>query len=48
MNEPTPGGGPKTRFIECGVYKGKGMAVFTSGGDSQGNFNDENKFVFLK
>ncbi|XP_073993367.1 ATP-dependent 6-phosphofructokinase isoform X2 [Rhodnius prolixus] len=36
MNEPTPGGGPKTRFIECGVYKGKGMAVFTSGGDSQG------------
>lgn len=24
------------RFIERGSYKGKGIAVFTSGGDSQG------------
>lgn len=24
------------RFIERGVHKGKGIAVFTSGGDSQG------------
>lgn len=26
----------KSKFIECGFYKGKGIAVFTSGGDSQG------------
>ncbi|XP_014246754.1 ATP-dependent 6-phosphofructokinase isoform X2 [Cimex lectularius] len=26
----------KKRFIECGAFKGKGIAVFTSGGDSQG------------
>jgi len=25
------------RFIERGSHKGKGLAVFTSGGDSQGN-----------
>lgn len=27
---------PKQRFIERGAHKGKGIAVFTSGGDSQG------------
>ncbi|CAH1286317.1 unnamed protein product [Diabrotica balteata] len=26
----------KSKFIERGAYKGKGLAVFTSGGDSQG------------
>lgn len=26
----------KQRFIERGSHKGKGLAVFTSGGDSQG------------
>lgn len=26
----------KQRFIERGAHKGKGIAVFTSGGDSQG------------
>ncbi|NEU35650.1 hypothetical protein GN156_33880, partial [bacterium LRH843] len=26
----------KKRFIERGSHKGKGIAVFTSGGDSQG------------
>lgn len=26
----------KKRFIERGSHKGKGLAVFTSGGDSQG------------
>lgn len=26
----------KQRFIERGAHKGKGLAVFTSGGDSQG------------
>lgn len=26
----------KRRFIERGSHKGKGIAVFTSGGDSQG------------
>ena len=26
----------KKRILECGAYKGKGIAVFTSGGDSQG------------
>lgn len=26
----------KQRFIQRGAHKGKGMAVFTSGGDSQG------------
>lgn len=25
-----------TRFIRPGTHKGKGLAVFTSGGDSQG------------
>ena len=25
------------RFIKPGSHKGKGLAVFTSGGDSQGN-----------
>ena len=28
----------KRNFIERGAHKGKGMAVFTSGGDSQGIF----------
>lgn len=28
--------GLKQRFIERGAHKGKGIAVFTSGGDSQG------------
>ncbi|KAI5640571.1 phosphofructokinase domain-containing protein [Phthorimaea operculella] len=28
--------GTTTRFIERGAHKGKGLAVFTSGGDSQG------------
>lgn len=28
--------GDKQRFIERGSHKGKGLAVFTSGGDSQG------------
>jgi hypothetical protein len=28
----------KQKFIERGSHKGKGIAVFTSGGDSQGNF----------
>lgn len=27
---------PKQRFIEQGSHKGKGIAVFTSGGDSPG------------
>lgn len=27
---------PNQRFIERGSHKGKGIAVFTSGGDSQG------------
>lgn len=27
---------PNERFIERGSHKGKGLAVFTSGGDSQG------------
>lgn len=31
MSEPT-----HQRFIERGSHKGKGIAVFTSGGDSQG------------
>lgn len=31
MAEPT-----HQRFIERGSHKGKGIAVFTSGGDSQG------------
>lgn len=31
MTEPT-----HQRFIERGSHKGKGIAVFTSGGDSQG------------
>lgn len=26
-----------TKFIKPGSHKGKGLAVFTSGGDSQGN-----------
>ncbi|XP_014287714.1 ATP-dependent 6-phosphofructokinase isoform X1 [Halyomorpha halys] len=26
----------KRRILQCGYYKGKGIAVFTSGGDSQG------------
>jgi len=26
------------RFIERGSHKGKGLAVFTSGGDSQGTY----------
>lgn len=33
----------KKRFIERGSHKGKGLAVFTSGGDSQGII----LFVFL-
>lgn len=28
----------KRRFIERGSHKGKGIAVFTSGGDSQGMY----------
>lgn len=28
----------KKRFIERGSHKGKGIAVFTSGGDSQGEY----------
>lgn len=28
---------PVQRFIKPGSHKGKGLAVFTSGGDSQGN-----------
>lgn len=28
--------GPIQRFIQHGSHKGKGIAVFTSGGDSQG------------
>ncbi|KAK9505913.1 hypothetical protein O3M35_009877 [Rhynocoris fuscipes] len=27
---------PASKFVECGFYKGRGLAVFTSGGDSQG------------
>lgn len=29
-------GTEKMKFIERGSHKGKGLAVFTSGGDSQG------------
>ena len=29
----------KHKFIKLGSHKGKGLAVFTSGGDSQGNSN---------
>jgi len=29
---------PAQRFIKPGTHKGKGIAVFTSGGDSQGIF----------
>lgn len=31
-----PGNDVTQRFIERGSHKGKGIAVFTSGGDSQG------------
>lgn len=27
-----------TKFIKPGSHKGKGLAVFTSGGDSQGEY----------
>lgn len=27
-----------TKFIKPGSHKGKGLAVFTSGGDSQGKY----------
>lgn len=32
----------RTKFIERGSHKGKGLAVFTSGGDSQGIFTNYN------
>lgn len=34
----------KKRFIERGSHKGKGIAVFTSGGDSQGK---KKQFSFI-
>lgn len=34
----------KKRFIERGSHKGKGIAVFTSGGDSQGK---KEQFSFI-
>lgn len=36
----------KKRFIERGSHKGKGIAVFTSGGDSQGN--KDSLVLFMK
>ena len=32
---------PKQRFIEQGSHKGKGIAVFTSGGDSPGKIPND-------
>lgn len=34
------------RFIERGSHKGKGLAVFTSGGDSQGTYYIISKSFF--
>lgn len=35
----------KKRFIERGSHKGKGIAVFTSGGDSQGK-KEQYSFIY--
>lgn len=37
----------KKRFIERGSHKGKGIAVFTSGGDSQGK-KEQYIVLFMK
>lgn len=36
----------KKRFIERGSHRGKGLAVMTSGGDSQGKNNMSCYFLF--
>lgn len=36
---------PQTKFIKPGSHKGKGLAVFTSGGDSQGKCSSDNRYI---
>lgn len=37
----------REKFIERGSHKGKGLAVFTSGGDSQGKFSHSSMQCFF-